>query len=173
MNNTPDPTPTAQAAGSDLYGYGSRCCTFGRIDGQKPGFLTWWYSPNEALGGRSPREAVDAGDLPKVEDLWDNRPKHPAERRRNRAMNTPKPETPSALAAGSDGYRPLRDGDRILEVDEFWDEDSGEFMPLNACASISARWMVGVSYSSNVFVRARRLITPSPNAKPSVGTPNP
>ena len=43
------------------------------MEGQKPGFLTWWYSPNAALADRSPRDATDAGDLQQVEDLWDSR----------------------------------------------------------------------------------------------------
>lgn len=71
---------------------------------------------------------------------------------------------PVVEPAGSDGHRDLQDGELILEVDEFWDKDSGKFVPLHACASISARWMVGTPYSSNFFVRARRPITPSPNA---------
>jgi hypothetical protein len=54
--------------------YGSRCITFGRLAGSKPGFLSWWYMPNHALEGRSPREAVDEGELSRVEDLWDNPP---------------------------------------------------------------------------------------------------
>lgn len=61
----------------------------------------------------------------------------------------------------SDHYRDLRDGDRILEVDEFWDSTSGQFIPIHESASISSRWMVGVPYSSQFFVRARRPMLPA------------
>lgn len=62
--------PIVRAPG-DSSDYSSRCFTFGRSAGRHPGFLLWWYAPNEALGGKSPRDAVDAGRLSTVEDLWD------------------------------------------------------------------------------------------------------
>lgn len=81
----------------------------------------------------------------------------------------PEANAPLAVATGSVEYRDLRDGDRILEVDEFWVEDLGQFIPIHNCASVSARWMVGSPYSSNFYVRARRPMTPSPNAAVSDG----
>lgn len=72
-------------------------------------------------------------------------------------------QAPLARATGSVEYRDLRDGDRILEVDEFWDDSLRQFIQIHKCASVSARWMVRSPYSSNFYVRARRPMTPSPN----------
>jgi hypothetical protein len=65
------PSDGASCCASSVYA--SKCFTFGRMEGNKPGFLTWWYSPNADLGNRSPRDATDAGDLQQVENLWDSR----------------------------------------------------------------------------------------------------
>jgi len=50
--------------------YEDKCVVFG-LKLAKNGGLTWFYSANEKLDGRCPRDAVDAGELELVEKIFD------------------------------------------------------------------------------------------------------
>jgi len=50
--------------------YTSHCIKFGVLAGKHSEFWSWFYKPNKSLSGKSPRKAIDNGDLYKVIDVW-------------------------------------------------------------------------------------------------------
>ena len=50
--------------------YNDRCVAFGTRLAENGG-LTWLYSPNDQLNGKSPRDTIENGDLELVEEVFE------------------------------------------------------------------------------------------------------
>lgn len=87
-------------------------------------------------------------------------------------QSTPAGQPPLAERTGSAVYRDLVRGDTIEMFDEFL-IGPDEWMKVGESQAISARWMIGALYYPNLYVPARRLISPNANGSPTATAKGP